>query len=118
MSVPRPDETGNQLLRLCGLLNGITSIDNLPTNKTQADYDRRTTLVYEALAVASRLGMPCGIRFDGTDAGGQQWPVISLTLPTGQVAWHCMATDQVYDGHTDAIKTERIEKLILHVATK
>ncbi len=101
-------------MRLTEVLHEILAIDRV-VDKKPRDYDQRTTLVYKALALASEMGMPCGIRFDSTEQGGQEWPVVSLTLPTGQVAWHCKATAEAYDGHTDDTKAKRIEAYVPRV---
>jgi hypothetical protein len=70
------------------------------------NYEKRAVFVYHALALAARLGMECGIRYDSSE--GAAWPVVSIVLPTGEVAWHCKATSKAYDGHSTEEKYERI----------
>ena len=79
----------------------------LKVQQHEEDYKERTVLVYEALALAARTGLACGIRFDPVE--GPEWPVVVIQLPQGEVAWHCAAYPGAYDGYTTAQKYERIE---------
>jgi len=76
-----------------------------------AKYEIRTTFVYQALALARKLGYPSGIRFDEKE--GPEWPVVVIDLPgQGEVAWHCKYYDKVWDGHTVEDKYKRIKAYI------
>ena len=96
--------------KLCDILLQIDNAENLPKPEN-IDYEKRTTLVYEALSLASRLGYQCGIRKlkDSEDTG---WPVVVIKLPTGEVSWHCKATDLEYDGYNTCEKYNRIRKFV------
>ena len=96
-------------LRLAHLLEEI--------EKHDADYAVRNPLILEALGLAARLGLPCGIGFD--PAEGPDWPVVYIELPivvgdpasgirrVGQVSWHLPVHGVPYDGHTTAQKYDR-----------
>lgn len=77
-------------------------------NMTPDDYEKRTTFVYYALALAKGQRMECGIRFDVDDKNGKDWPVVVIKLPAGEVAWHCAAYPSKFDGHTYQQKYDRI----------
>lgn len=66
------------------------------------NYEIRYNKVFEALALASRLGYRVGIGFD--DKTGKAWPVAYIELPTGQVSWHMPEHSIPYDGHSTAEK--------------
>jgi len=73
------------------------------------NYDIRTVLVYEALALASQLGYPAGIRYDPTQETPSAWPVVCIDLPAvGEVAWHMAAYDKPYTGYTTEDKYQRV----------
>ena len=88
------------------LFIGINEIDQ-KTGKTREDFDDRANLIYQALGIASKLKIPCGIRIDYDEP---DWPVVVFDLPTGQVAWHMKTVDIKYDGHPDKEKQNRIEE--------
>jgi len=75
------------------------------------DYEKRTHLVYQALAVASKCGYNCGIRVDPDE--GVEWPVIAIELPNGGVSWHCKATDLRFEGYGNEIKYQRIDEYLV-----
>jgi hypothetical protein len=82
----------DSLLGLADLLLHIEAFD--------AHYERRELLVWEALALARRLGLPAGVRIDPAEP---EWPVVFIELPTGQVSWHQPEHPERWDGHdTDA----------------
>jgi len=94
-----PLETLHETLRL------IEAADN------DKDYPTRTQHVYKALALASHLGYPCGMRFDPSE--GAAWPVVAITLPgVGEVAWHCQAYPHAYDGHSTEEKYRRVRVFV------
>jgi hypothetical protein len=80
----------------------------LQIRDNETNYGPRTMLVYEALAVAVKLGYPCGIRKlkKEEDTG---WPVVVIELPTGEVSWHCEATSLEFDGYDTEEKYRRIQ---------
>ncbi|MDE2102557.1 MAG: hypothetical protein KGL39_35245 [Patescibacteria group bacterium] len=80
----------------------------------QAAYRERNAVV----AALGRL-FPSWV---GTDAEEPDWPVLYISLPTGQVSWHFSAADAnlldgiprgdgVWDGHTTAEKYARLAAL-------
>ena len=83
----------------------LCSIEANDTN-----YDMRAAFVYEALALASQLGYPAGIRYDSTqETPSAWWPVVCIDLPVvGEVAWHMAAYDTPYTGYTTEVKYQRI----------
>jgi hypothetical protein len=83
--------------RLIGLL--------LLIEQNDTEYDARYTLVYQALARATELGIPAGIAIDPNEP---EWPVVYIALPTGQVSWHMPKWAEPYDGHTTPEKYDRI----------
>lgn len=66
-----------------------------------ARYDERNRLVLMALIEAGKDGLAAGIRIDVNDLA---WPVVFIELPTGQVSWHIKQYQQVWDGHSTAMK--------------
>jgi hypothetical protein len=72
------------------------------------DYAKRAMLVYNALALAARAGLECGVRIDVGEKDATKWPVVVIKLPTGEVAWHCAAYPGAYDGHSTEEKYKRI----------
>lgn len=85
----------------------LANIEECDSQKS-VDYKKRTTLVYQALALASSLEYNCGIRVDDL-----KWPVVVIELPEiGEVAWHCKASDLVYDNHNTEEKYRRIKDFL------
>lgn len=68
------------------------------------DYNVRNPAIYHALALATQLGYPAGIRLDPTEP---DWPVAYIDLPTGQVSWHLPAYPGTWDGHDTPTKLAR-----------
>lgn len=99
---------------LCRILEDIRQCDG-----ETPDYEKRTHHVYGALHLASTLGLPCGIRVDGTN-DGTSWPVAVINLPNGigEVAWYCAAYPDKWDGHTTEEKYKRIAQFGEYVARK
>jgi hypothetical protein len=77
-------------------------------------YDYRAILIYEAIALALRLGYAAGFRIDPAEP---DWPVAFIETPKGQISYHLEAHDQVWDGHTTDQKNLRILNFIASVAT-
>lgn len=82
-------------------------------------YTERAFLVSVLICVAVRNGIQCSWWVD--PEAGEEWPVVCIDLPTGQVTWHMSRADFVelgfdqlpesayrYDGHTVAEKYERL----------
>ncbi len=69
------------------------------------DYPKRNLNVYLALAAALRCGYPAGIKVDEREP---EWPVAFIDLPTGQVSWHLPQYEKAWDGHSTAMKSERV----------
>jgi hypothetical protein len=78
------------------------------------NYEVRNPLVYQALALASRLGCPVGIRIDPAEP---EFPVVYIELPTGQISWHLPQHPTVWDGHSTEDKFDRIRRY-LHAGWK
>lgn len=70
------------------------------------DYPTRNGAVYQALAYATLLGYPAGIRIDPQEP---RWPVVMIELPgKAQLSWHLPEFDEPWDGHDGPTKYERI----------
>lgn len=69
------------------------------------NYKERNLHVIHALATALSLGLNAGIRFDNEDP---DWPVIFISLPTGQVSWHVEDYALEWDGHDTVQKWNRV----------
>lgn len=96
--------------RLAELLIRIDSIDPSARRQEGAPdaeqrYQARNALIFEAVAVATRMGIPAGIAIDDK---APDWPVVYIELSTGQVSWHLPAHPQPWDGHDGPTKTHRI----------
>lgn len=72
------------------------------------NYAVRYGLVIKALDLAVRAGYPAGFGFDLSE--GEEWPVVYIELPTGQVSWHMPAHPRPYDGHTTEVKYARSQR--------
>lgn len=79
-------------------------------------YGRRNDLVKHAVSVAIKAGYVAGYAIhtpleDITSGRWEpEWCVIAhIELPTGQIRWHLDGRGIVYDGHTDAMKWNRIK---------
>lgn len=68
-------------------------------------YAQRGTLIWAAVAIATRGGLNAGVAIDPADV---HWPVVYIELPTGQVSWHMPEFDQPFDGHDGPTKSARI----------
>ena len=71
------------------------------------DYESRYTLVLQAMHLARMCNFPVGIRIDPREP---EWPVVFITLPTGQVSWHMPQYPYEWDGHDTRDKHARIKK--------
>ena len=85
----------------------------LKIKEADQEYEKRTQLVYQALALAAQIGYKCGIRYDSDEENAGQWPVVAIQLPTGEVSWHCKATDLAFDGYATKTKFERIKTFLV-----
>lgn len=79
------------------------------TDVTAAQYQRRNTLIWSALALAGECGMPAGVGYDPADPHPV---VVYLHLPTGQVSWHLPAHSTEWDGHSTAEKYQRVATFV------
>lgn len=73
------------------------------------NYEWRNKAVYHALALATSLGMPGGIRIDEDEP---EWPVVYIELPTGQVSWHVPEHFTAWDGHDGHEKYQRMRAFL------
>lgn len=78
-------------------------------NETFKNYPARNTAVFEALYHAMCHGFAAGVRFDPEQPA---WPVVFITLPTGQVTWHIEQFAEPWDGHDVEEKYRRVEKYL------
>lgn len=69
-------------------------------------YFNRNRHVVEALYLADSLGYGTGIGFDEHEP---DWPVAYIELPQGQVSWHMSKPARGWDGHSTAVKDERVQ---------
>jgi hypothetical protein len=69
------------------------------------NYAVRYGLVLLAVATAHGMGFASGFRVDPDES---EWPVAFVELPTGQVSWHMPQHPLEWDGHTTAVKFDRI----------
>lgn len=92
--------------------------------QTPPDYESREGALVMAHAMAWMLGYRSGYRcaaaaccdtekpFDPADIGwagdAQEWPVLYIDLPSGQVSWHMPAYPGRWDQHTTQEKYDRI----------
>lgn len=79
------------------------------TDVTAAQYERRNTLIWAALALAHECAVPAGVGYDPTDP---RPVVVYLDLPSGQVSWHLPAHSNPWDGHTTAEKYRRVAAFV------
>jgi len=72
-------------------------------------YDRRYTLVLQAMGLAAKEGLQVGIRKDSTgNEDSDNWLIVVIHLPTGQISWY-IPTDKVqYDGHSAEQMYDRV----------
>jgi len=78
-------------------------------NETFKNYDARNTAVFEALYHAMCCGYAAGVRVDPEQP---TWPVVFITLPTGQVSWHVEQFKEPWDSHTAEEKYRRVENFL------
>jgi hypothetical protein len=69
------------------------------------NYDVRNTLVVHAMSLALQCGYEVGMRID---PHCEDWPVIYIELPTGQVSWHVPPHTKPWDGHSLDTKMNRL----------
>jgi hypothetical protein len=80
----------------------LLAIENNHTN-----YERRYSLIMQAMGLAAKEGLQVGIRKDSSE-DSDNWLVVVIHLPTGQISWH-MPTDKVqYDGHSTEQMYDRV----------
>lgn len=93
-------ENTSQLLR-----ERLAAIGAEDTKGEAADYERRYSLILQAMALAHWLDFKTGYRIDPKEP---EWPVAFIELPTGQVSWHMPAFPDPWDGHSMEDKLARI----------
>ncbi|WP_326559619.1 hypothetical protein [Micromonospora sp. NBC_01796] len=78
------------------------------TSEVIARYTRRNRLVWSALVLAHEAGVPAGV---GVDPADPVHPVVVyIELPgIGQLCWHLPAHQVEWDGHSTAVKYQRID---------
>lgn len=91
---------------------------NQSTTIDDAYFDRNQAVL--ALAkLAGQLGYTVGLRSDPDEP--DNWPVLMIDLPTGQVGWHLPLHeivgewpeyDKEWDGHSLEEKRERIRRFL------
>ena len=72
--------------------------------KYDLNYDKRYILILEAISLATKCDYTVGIRVDTSN----NWPIIVIHLPTGQISWHMPPDEIKYDNHTTEEKFKRI----------
>lgn len=87
-----------------------TTLKEIERADEEHDYDRRNTLVMDAVSQAQGLGFLAGYRIDTDEPA---WPVavIELVLPDGseaQVSWHLPEHPRRWDGHDTDEKYRRV----------
>lgn len=82
-------------------------LDEIYVCEALNNYDRRNKLVLHALSMALELGMNAGVRIDAKE---QEWPVVFIELPTGQVSWHIKQHANEWDGHSTDEKYKRCDE--------
>lgn len=99
------------------ILTSIESFDpSLPGSKIEQNdenYNKRTSLVMDALGLAKKLNYQWDIRQDSDSGSGDDYFVVAIKLPDdiGEVAWHCKRpTPLLYDGHSTEEKYKRIDR--------
>jgi hypothetical protein len=78
-----------------GLL--VKKLLEITYHDSKAQYDNRNLLVYEAIALAQRIGYDAGIRLDPKEP---EWPVAFIELPTGQISYHVPQHILPWNNHT------------------
>lgn len=98
-----PEQKRNEMY-LDVLKETLKSIEENDTN-----YKVRYDLVLRAMLFANDLGFATGIRIDYDQ---QEWPVVYIELPTGQVSWHMPQHVVAWDGHDTRTKYQRINEWV------
>jgi hypothetical protein len=75
----------------------------------ETDYGPRNTMILSALGRATELGFKAGIKPDPENCC-EDWVIVYIELPTGQVSWHLPAHEIHWDGHTTEKKYDRIKE--------
>jgi hypothetical protein len=109
------EELADNRAVLGDILDSIDQIDQME----QPDYASRAGLITVAQGVAWMLGYKTGYRCSSACCAGepmatndQEWPVIYIDLPNGQVSWHMRAYPSGWDGHDAAVKSARIAAFV------
>ena len=81
-------------------------------------YKERAMCVSLIIKMARALGLTVGMKIDSKE--GEEWPVVFVDLPSGQVSWHINRNDydnffgllpeykDQWDGHDTAAKYYRV----------
>ncbi|MEU3455620.1 hypothetical protein ABZ671_18765 [Micromonospora sp. NPDC006766] len=101
-------------VRLAHVLADIAAVDpsrhghtGPDTPEITARYAHRNALIWAAVGLAHKVGVPAGVGYDPTDPHPV---VVYIELPGGgQVSWHLPAHPAAWDGHTTAEKYERVK---------
>lgn len=82
-------------------------------------YNRRNDLVKHAVSIAIRAGYHAGyaVHTPLKDIVSGEWDIewcviAHIEIPTGQIRWHLDGRGIKYDGHTDAVKWDRIHDFL------
>lgn len=73
--------------------------------KSELEVERKEIVLFETLAYAKKMGLPCGIR-KGEDT---TWLIAFIALPIGEVSWHIQAVEREYEFYTTKEKFKRID---------
>lgn len=95
------DEHEDLARRLAHILHRIELHDQ--------DYTTRFYLLLDAVAVAHRCGYDAGFRIDPKEP---EWPVVFISLPTGQASWHIPQYPKEWDGHSTEDKYTRVHQFM------
>ena len=82
-------------------------LDEIHVCEALESYGQRNKLVLVAMTLALDLGMNAGVRIDPKE---QEWPVVFIDLPTGQVSWHIKQYGNEWDGHSTDEKYKRCDE--------
>lgn len=81
-------------------------------------YTDRNLLAQVVAVLARRAGMEAGWAIDHEES---EWPVLLITMPTGQVSYHIPQAECIvglspashpWDGHSTEVKRKRLQALI------
>lgn len=74
-------------------------------------YDIRYKLVFKAMYLAAELGYKTGQQ--KSEDNDEEWYILYIELPEGQVSWHMPSNDILWDGHDNNKKYERCDAYIM-----